>query len=359
MDRIMGNQYEPDSVSPPGETLLETIQTLGISQADLATRIGKTPQTVNRIIGAGEPISPDTAIALERALGVPASFWINRQRIYDEFHARLYERERLQKHIAWVERFPYRTMAQYGWVPATSQKFDRLGNLLNFFGIASPDAWDNFQSQIQASYRRSSRLTPDINSLAAWLRQGEILGRMFACKKYDHDRFERSLESVRALTRSMPDDFVSQLRDICSECGVAVVFVRELPKTASGATRWLSPDKGLLQLSLRYKTDDHLWFTFFHEAAHILLHRKKGIFIENTGATGREEEDANRFATEKLIPASAWHHFPSESRVKKASIEHFAERFGIASGIVVGQLQYKKRIPPSHFNHLKRTLRWE
>ncbi|MFN8491179.1 MAG: hypothetical protein U0350_26520 [Caldilineaceae bacterium] len=38
-------------------------------------------------------------------------------------------------------------------------------------------------------------------------------------------------------------------------------FVPELAQLrVCGATRWLTPNKALLQLSLRYKTNDHLWF---------------------------------------------------------------------------------------------------
>ncbi len=71
----------------------------------------------------------------------------------------------------------------------------------------------------------------------------------------------------------------------CAAVGVAVVLVPELPGTrVSGATRWLTPGKALIQLSLRYKSDDQLWFTFFHEAAHVLLHGKRDLFIEDLGA---------------------------------------------------------------------------
>ena len=77
---------------------------------------------------------------------------------------------------------------------------------------------------------------------------------------------------------------------LCAHAGVAVVFVQELPNTGiSGSTQWLTPTKALVQLSLRYKTDDQLWFTFFHEAGHILAHGKRQVFLE-TDQKDREEE---------------------------------------------------------------------
>lgn len=49
---------------------------------------------------------------------------------------------------------------------------------------------------------------------------------------------------------------------------------------ANGATRWISPSKAVIQLSLRYKWEDIFWFTFFHEAGHVVLHQKKQVFVE-------------------------------------------------------------------------------
>jgi uncharacterized protein DUF955 len=96
-----------------------------------------------------------------------------------------------------------------------------------------------------------------------------------------------------------------ELVELCASAGVAVVFVGEIGKTrASGAARWLTPTKALIQLSLRHKTDDHLWFSFFHEAAHILLHSKEATFITGTDGEANEtmEGEAKRFAANQLIP---------------------------------------------------------
>src|SRR5439155_25054535 len=116
------------------------------------------------------------------------------------------------------------------------------------------------------------------------------------------------LAEIRDLT--MWDDVgtaADRLVELCASAGVAVVFVGEIGKTrASGAARWLTPTKALIQLSLRHKSDDHLWFSFFHEAAHILLHSKKETFIHE-GQNGPHpveelELEADAFATNGLIP---------------------------------------------------------
>src|SRR5699024_6913838 len=119
---------------------------------------------------------------------------------------------------------------------------------------------------------------------------------------FDAAQFRQVLADARALTREKPDVFQPQLVTACAQAGVAVVFVPELEKSrASGCTRWLG-DKAIIQLSLRYKTNDHLWFTFFHEAGHILKHGKKAVFLEGNGLCDEKEEEANAFAANLLIP---------------------------------------------------------
>ena len=66
-----------DYATPPGETLLETINALGMSQVELESRTGITKKTINRIIKGKEPITQNTALALEKVLKVPAHFWLN------------------------------------------------------------------------------------------------------------------------------------------------------------------------------------------------------------------------------------------------------------------------------------------
>lgn len=96
MAKRVSNEYEPDSVSCPGETLLETIDALGMTEADLASRMGRPVEAVSDIVSGEAPITPETASALEKVLGVPAQFWNNRERHYREYLAGLAERRRGQ-----------------------------------------------------------------------------------------------------------------------------------------------------------------------------------------------------------------------------------------------------------------------
>jgi len=352
------NEYMPDYVSPPGETLMEVLESRSMAQSELAERTGRTPKLINEIIKGKAPISPETAIQLERVLSIPASFWNNRQRRYDESLATQQETMVLNQRLKWVQLFPYSAMAKLQWVPDCRDRLEQLKNVLNFFGVASPQSWDQVWKNQKVAYRKSRKYKPDEYALAAWLRRGEQIGSEIICKDYDANSFRNALKKIRLFTSLPPEKFQPQVVETCAESGVAVAFVPELPKTASGATRWLSPEKALLQLSLKYRTDDHLWFTFFHEAAHILLHQKKKIFIEDSPWQSEEESQANAFAEEFLIPPEDLKELIAQEPITNQKIRFFAKELGIAPGIVVGQLQKKGYLPWSHCNDLKKKLRW-
>jgi len=148
------------------------------------------------------------------------------------------------------------------------------------------------------------------------------------------------------------------MREICADAGVALAFVGELPGThLSGATRWVGKAKALIMLSLRHKSDDHFWFSFFHEAGHILFGGKKSVFLDEMNAwIDPEEEKANRFASDILIPRQAYTAFLDKEIYTYSSVQSFAQTLGIAPGIVVGRLQHDGVISWQSLNSLKRKF---
>lgn len=363
MGSRVANAYLPEQVSPPGETLQEVLDDRQISQAELAERTGRPKKTINEIVKGKAAMTAETALQLERVLGIPASFWNNLERNYQEFVARQQEEELLGESTDWLKEVPVTTLERYGWIERRSRQVDKVREVLGFFGVASPSEWQQVFQVPQASFRHSASFKSESGALAAWLRKGELDAQGIRCAPFEKSRFQSALAAARALTVEEPEQFVPQLVSLCAAAGVAVAFVRELPKCrVHGATRWISPSKALIQLSLRYKTNDHLWFTFFHEAGHILLHGKRLIFIE-AGRASRapEEEQANRFASDFLIPPPALERLRApalQRRLSEAQVRSLAENVGIAPGIVVGRLQHEGWLPHTHLNGLKVRLEW-
>jgi len=154
------------------------------------------------------------------------------------------------------------------------------------------------------------------------------------------------------------------MRELLHQAGVALVLVPAIPRAhVSGVARWLNASRPLIQLSLYDKSNDKFWFTFFHEAAHILLHantkeERKSVFLDDPNATHTDdpaEHEANRRAGDFLIPQD---YVGELSGLRtKAAVVDFSRRAGIHPGIVVGRLQHDKLIDPSWMNDLKVNFR--
>ena len=352
------NRYMPDYAVSPGEVLEDYLDSYGMTQTELADRLGFAKKTVNEIVKGKATITPDTSLKLERVFSRPAHFWNNLEQQYQEGRARLAEQKRLHEHLDWLKRVPVNPMVKLGFVRKYKDKVEQLNEVLNFFGVASPEQWRTVWQQHQVAYRQSQRFEPCAEAVSAWLRQGEIEAQRIDCVAFDKKRFQVILKEARGLTRAKPEEFQPRIVELCASAGVAVVFVPDLPKTGVfGATRWLG-GKAMIQLSLRYRSNDHLWFTFFHEAGHIVHHGRKEIFLEGNGMDGKKEEQANAFARNKLIPLNAYKQFIRTSSMTLKEIGLFADDIGIAPGIVVGRLQHDGLLPIDHGNKLKVFYRW-
>lgn len=358
MQNRTNNQYEPDMVSPPGETLKETLDALGMSQAELADRMGRPKKTINEIIKGKASLTPDTALQLERVLGITAAFWNKRESHFRESQADRQESERLRHKVDWLEELPVREMIKLGWIRGHTDKVRQLREILNFFGVASPEGWKSVWLGPKVTFRKSKAFRNDPGLLAGWLRIGELQGRRMDCAPFDAARFTKLLETVRALTLEPPAFYSKELIRICAEAGVALVFLPEPPRLSiSGATRWLTPFKALMQISLRYTTDDQFWLTFFHEAGHILLHGKKDVFLEAVGPARSKEDDADDFAMQFLLSKESLERFLASGTPTRESVKRYAEEIELAPGVLVGLLQYRGILADAQFNDLKRLFK--
>ena len=355
------DQYNPDYAVPPGENLLEIIESLGMSQTELAERTHRPKKTISEIINGKTAITPETAIQFEHVLNVPARFWMNLENNYRETLARLEEQERLVAQQEWLKIIPVKDMIAKGWVQKKSEIVEQFQEVLDFFGVASVEGWNNYWGNLldSAAFRQSKAFKSDPSAVATWLRQGEREAQDIQCSEFSSTRFKKALSDIRLLTGESPDVFVPEITKLAASAGVAVVFVPEVPKCrVNGATRWLNSNKALIQLSLRYRTDDHLWFTFFHESGHILKHGKKAFFLEGEFNNEQAEAEADTFASDFLIPPKEYARFCMDKDFCLGSVRLFSRSLGIAPGIVVGRLQHEKIIPFSHLNALKIQFTW-
>ena len=343
---------------PPGELLAETLEVSGLTQAELARRMSRPAQAINEIVRGAKEITAETAIQLERVLGVPAHVWLGLEAEYQHTKARQRDRQRLRAEAKLVDRFPCRAMRRLGWLKKTSDPVSEVEALLDFFGVSTLGAVAEAEA---VAYRLSRSHPAQPEALAAWLRKGQIEAHHVKTEPFSEQRVQDLLPELRSLTRTKPETFEPRVKRELAACGIALVLLPHLPKTrAHGATRWLAPEKVAVQLSLRGKWADIFWFTLFHELGHVLRHGRRDIFIEWLDDTqDAREQEADDFASETLIPRLAYGAFLRRTPTLSAmAVAAFADQQSIAPGIVVGRLQHDRRLPYSDLNHLRVQYSW-
>lgn len=353
--------YEPDYAVSPGEILEERLEVWEMSQAEFARRCGRSPKLISQIIAGVAPVEPETALQFEKVSGLDARIWLGLEAGYRLHLERAAEQQRLAEAVEWAKGFPRNELTKRGYLKRTPPPENSVADLLSFFGVASVEAWQNRQAALQVAYRHSPTFSSDDAALSTWLRLGELAAEQVECADYSEAKFKQALRRIRNLTTHPFDVSSEEARRLCQDAGVVLAIIKPLPKTAlSGVARWLTPRKALIQLSARHLSEDHLWFSFFHEAAHILIHGKRDIFVhDNPGKVTDADIEADSWARDFLVAKDEWDGFVRNSFFNRDNVQRFAGEQRIAPGIVVGRLQHEQKIPWSRLNDLKVRLRWK
>lgn len=347
------NQYFPQTNPHPGETLAEKLEEMDMGPKEFAIRTGKPEKTIIAILNGNSSITADMAIQFENVTNIPAHFWLNHQRSYDEYVAREKRKFILDEAVNWMKCFPIADLIKKGWIEKVKTTEEKSAALLAFFGFSTHTAWENYyyNQQLKVVFRISLASIKESHSLSAWLRKGEIQAGDIKTGVFDEKKFKSTLSEIKAIMANHPADFFLKLQKLCAEAGVKVVYTPCLPKAPiSGSTRWLNDGSPLIQLSGRYKRNDSFWFTFFHEAGHILLHGTKDIFLEDIEYTDKDlekEKQADSFAVKWTFSEEQEAELMQNDVINEGMIIKYAKKFNTHPAMIIGRLHNKELLPYS------------
>lgn len=351
-----------DLAIPPGEYLGEVLEEMGISQAELARRMGRPPQAINEILKGEKAITPETALQLEQVVGVPAYFWSNLEASYRLVIAKEMDEQKAKEEVEVVSSYPYLELSKLGLVEKTRNTISRVRELRKFFGVSSLFNIDEVK-EYSPAFRQVEKESTSHEALAAWLRAGHIIASGKQTKNFDSERLKECLADIKRLTlETDPNILIKNLGSILANCGVVLVLIPHFPKTyTTGATFWIEKNKAVIMMSLRGSWSDIFWFSLIHEIAHILLHDKRATFLENGQSDQqyiKQEKEADLFAQKTLIPPKEYKEFVLEGDFTASSIKNFANKIGIFPGIVTGRLQFDGVLPHTVHHHRIR-FKWK
>ena len=355
----------PDYAAPPGRIIARWMDARDMLPREFAARCGMPVRSTEKIIAGKMPLDADTAVRIEKVTGMTAHMLLNMETSYRLKLARDAETEESRAHGDWAKTFPINSLASSGYIDKPKSVADAVKKLSCFLGIADPKAFGMKRSRNGIAYRKSSSLMDDDISLIVWLRMGELLAEHDMHPDYSAREFKKSLKKIRGLTTRGLEKSLPKALELCNDAGVTLAFIKSPPRTnVSGAAWWLSSKSPVIQMSTSHQTDDRLWFNFFHEAAHILLHGDRlggtmNAFVDGMDRDENEmEAEADMWAMNFLIKQAAWNKFTSGFKNSEKEVRQFARQQGIAPGVIVGRLQQERRAPWKHLNHLRQKPDW-
>lgn len=334
-----------DYAVPTGEYIAEWLEESGISQAELARRMGVTPKHVSKLL-AGAPLTPDVATKLELVTGIAARIWLSQEATYRADVARLSLTEELVAAKGLAASFPLSHLRKIGRISGTLKKPGALlMELLAFFQVGSVDALRQVIARQAVAYRQGTAHAVDEYALATWLKLGEMEAAASTedLPPFDHAVLEDLLPDIRRLSVRPTKTFGAELVALLAKSGVQLIYVPEVQGARMyGATRWIN-GRPVIALTARGRNDGQFWFTLFHEIGHVLLHQDQRTHIRPADAdvdADPAEREANVFASLKLIPRSQEQQL--RSLKSKQQVRAFADSIGVSPGVVVGRLWHDK-----------------
>lgn len=311
----------------------------GMSQTDLAEKLGMKPQQVQRYeatdyMGA----SLGRLIEVSKALGVKASGSFEGPK---QAGGSVFTWGDVDD-IVWGQ-FPYKEMIKRKWfdLPRGANPLERVKDY--FLHAAGPQ----FATVFHRKKMRSGNV-PNEYALLAWQArileraQGKLLGGTVGVFELN-DRWLPEL--VRLTNRT---DGPRRARDLLAENGIILIVERHLPGSyLDGAAMLVAGETPVVGLTLRYDRLDNFWFVLMHELGHVFLHLFDGLrfdfFDEEGGNDGDAiEVEADKFALNALIPEALWDQCLSRFALSEEAVRIDAEAIGIDPSIIAGRIRKER-----------------
>lgn len=361
---MMTNTYISDLAIHAGEFLEETLEEIGMTQAELANRLGRPLQAINEIIKGKKSITSTTALELEDVLGIPSHIWIGLETEYQIVIARQEELKQMEEESKFIKNFPYTDLVKLGFVKATKIAIEKVDELKRFFGVAKLVQIPQVKTY-EAAFRIANQDNVSKEAIACWIQAGRLKAKEKQTEKFNKKKLKNNLLKIKSLMNIELNEAIKEIQQVLNNCGIVLVMLPHFKNTkVHGATFWIDNDKAVIAMTLRGGFSDIFWFSFFHEIGHIMLHPKREVFLEDgciDSKLKKQEDEADKFASDILINEKEYNKFISENNFTRELIIDFAKKLNVKPSIIVGRLMHDNIIKFNDYqlSSLRDRYKWK
>lgn len=351
-----------DFIIHPGETIREVLKDRNMSQEELAIRTGFSAKHISEVVNGKKGISPAFAKSLEYVFGMPMSFWINLQSLYDEQILEVKEQEEIdEREVKIVKKLnnliDYATENEI--MDKSNDNISRIIKLRNLCNVNNLTYISELVTN-QVSFRKSKTIDIDSYVLYVWLRICELMGKKEnISNKYDEQKLYNSLDEIKKCMFLDINEAIEKLKNIFAQCGVAFQIVKNFPGAPVQGLIEKYENKIILSMTIRRSFADEFWFTLFHEIGHLLNDDvEKNNYVDYEKSDSSNELKADKFAGNSLINDEDFKEFIENENITEQDVVNFAKKEKVQPFIVVGRLQ-KEKNNYTLFYKLKVRYKWE
>lgn len=352
-----------DLIIHPGETIADVLEERGISQVELAALTGVSPAYVSNVIAGKKDISAKFAFALEYALDIPKSFWLNLQANYD---AELLEY--MEEATITEEEFEARDalkevvkfLRQINKMLPREKKEDSILSLRKALKISNIA---NLKDMVPAgAFRLASNTAVDPYVLGAWIRICQLTGENRNISEvFDPKQIDSLIAELKQIMNGEDVDLQIALRDTMAKYGIDFSIMKNFRGAPVHGYICQKTDESLqMAVTIRGAYADIFWFSLFHELGHIVNGDIGRIskFLDD-GSDEKKEMAADKFARDKLLDPVAYDAFINRNDFSIGTICAFAKEQNVRPYIVIGRLQKEKYLAYSCYSNYKMRYKWE
>ena len=333
---------------PPGETIKEQLEYRGMTQKEFAARMDMSEKHICHLLNGDVQLTPETAVKLEMVLGIDAEFWNRLESLYREEIIKVNIENSMEEDVKLAKRFPYKVMEDLGWVPATSRISEKVINLRKFFEVIDLSLLEN--ERISNIEGRMPDLSDKRDLLfMVWIQEARYKARDIETKPINIKKLGNRLPEIKKLTLLHPDSFITEIKGILAECGIALVFIPPLKEAGFENKSFLDGNKIVMAFNTGEYDAAKFWADMFKEFAHMFLGNIGKLEIISADA----KQAADVFAGNLLIENVTFDSFKKERDFSEQSVLKFAGEIGIAPSIVVGRMQSEGLIESGDLDKLK------
>lgn len=354
-----------DLIIHPGETIADILEERGITQAELATRTGVSPAYVSSIISGKKDISSNFAMALEYALDVPKSFWLNLQANYEAELLELNETNTVTDSEKSVLPDLHEMVAWLRKVKLISQDQDNEGTILSLRKAFRMSDISRLNTLVTTGAFRVSKSVP-VNPvvMGAWLRLCQVFGEQntTTIPQFDPQNTDQLISELKDIMIDPEANLQKALAAVMARYGIKFSVVRNFK--GAPVHGYISQNKDgeyQMALTIRGAFADIFWFSIFHEIGHIVNGdiSKASNFIDSLNSTDTAKEvAADNFACDALLSPSSYATFTATGDYTIGAIQRYAASQKVAPFIVIGRLQKEKKIPYTWYSNHKTRYKW-